>query len=64
MPIYEFKCQACDHCFEKLVFVSEDEPVRCPKCNKADVKKQVSCASFIGASGLSRCAPGSRKGFS
>ncbi|MBW1778496.1 MAG: zinc ribbon domain-containing protein [Deltaproteobacteria bacterium] len=64
MPIYEFECKDCDHCFERLVFVDDDRPVKCPRCDSARVKKLVSCASFIGASGLAGCGPGSGKGFS
>ncbi len=62
MPIYEFQCNKCDHCFEKLVFVEEDEPVQCPKCRSTQVKKLVSCASFI--SGVGGCAAPPGKGFS
>ncbi|MBT8357040.1 MAG: zinc ribbon domain-containing protein, partial [Desulfobacterales bacterium] len=37
MPIYEYKCEKCDCCFEKLVFGSDKEPVSCPECEARDV---------------------------
>jgi len=64
MPIYEYQCDTCRHCFEKLVFAGDTETVTCPKCRGVEVKKRISCASFIGASGLSGCAPGTGRGFS
>ena len=29
MPIFEYTCETCDHCFEKLVFSEDEEPHRC-----------------------------------
>jgi len=45
MPIYEYKCESCDHQFEKLVRISADAPP-CEVCG-AKVKKLVSAAGFI-----------------
>jgi putative FmdB family regulatory protein len=40
MPLYESKCGACDHCFEVLV---RDQTVPiCPKCQAANVERQLS----------------------
>jgi len=63
MPIYEYQCENCDHCFEKLVFASDDELPTCPECTGKKVKKLVSCSSFIGSSGLGSCT-GATGGFS
>jgi len=30
MPLYEYKCEKCEHVFERLVF--GDDPVDCPQC--------------------------------
>ena len=49
MPIYEFKCKNCDHCFEKLVFKGDEKYITCPECGAAQVEKLMSTASFIGA---------------
>ena len=32
MPIYEHKCEACDHVWEDLFKVSDPIPEECPKC--------------------------------
>ena len=44
MPIYEYQCKSCCHCFEELLLsVSDPTPV-CPKCKCADVEKLMSAA--------------------
>jgi putative FmdB family regulatory protein len=42
MPIYEYQCKACCHCFEQLVLSANDAPPLCPKCQCADVEKLMS----------------------
>jgi len=32
MPIYEYRCQQCDHLFEMLQSINDDPP-QCPVCN-------------------------------
>lgn len=64
MPIYEYKCEKCDHSFEKLVFVSDDEDVVCPMCGTGQVKRILSSTSFIGISGGNSCSAGAPQGFS
>jgi putative FmdB family regulatory protein len=40
MPIYEYRCEACQHELEALQKLS-DEPLRdCPKCGAASLRKQ------------------------
>ena len=41
MPMYEFKCEPCDHAFETLVRGSSDVP-HCPKCKGTTLLKQFS----------------------
>lgn len=41
MPMYDYKCGACDHTFEKIVksdnrLDAEQEP--CPKCGKHEIR--------------------------
>lgn len=43
MPIYEYGCQDCGHCFEYLHFVGDDSPPDCPQCQSKRVKRQLSC---------------------
>ena len=49
MPIYEFRCTACTHEFEELVFSRSAAP-RCPRCG-GEVQRR---PSTFGTSGLSR----------
>ncbi len=46
MPIYEYVCQACGHDLEALQKLSDTPLTECPKCGKAELKKQVSAAGF------------------
>ncbi len=64
MPIYEYKCKECEHCFEKLVFAGDKESIECPECGTRQVDKLMSCSSFMD-SGIGRaCSSGSSSGFS
>ncbi|RJQ73277.1 MAG: zinc ribbon domain-containing protein [Desulfobacteraceae bacterium] len=51
MPIYEYQCAGCGHCFETLVLHHAEVPkIACPKCGAGKVKKLMSCLSaFEGA---------------
>lgn len=43
MPIYEYKCQACDRDFEHFAkSIQSREPVLCPHCKSKKVQKQLS----------------------
>ncbi|MEW5908642.1 MAG: zinc ribbon domain-containing protein [Thermodesulfobacteriota bacterium] len=45
MPIYEYQCNRCCHCYEELVFSEKDALPKCPKCSSRDVKKLLSAGS-------------------
>ncbi len=64
MPIYEYKCDQCDHGFEKLVFAGDKIDVKCPRCGEEKVKKLMSSSSFIGEGMGSACVSGNAGGFS
>jgi len=64
MPIYEYQCEKCHHCFERLVFNSDDEKANCPECDHSRVKRLLSSTCFIGSSGGSGCSKRAPKGFS
>ena len=64
MPIYEYKCEKCESCFEKLVFSGDKEPVECPECGTKQVKKLMSCASFMDSGIGGACTSGTSSGFS
>ncbi len=46
MPIYEYKCSACDHRLEKLQKMSDNPLTDCPECDKPALSKLVSAAGF------------------
>jgi len=46
MPIYEYKCNACDHRLEKLQRMSDDPLKVCPECDEQELTKLVSAAGF------------------
>lgn len=41
MPIYEYRCEPCQHQFEAFLATSSDA-VACPQCEGADLKKLMS----------------------
>jgi putative FmdB family regulatory protein len=54
MPIYEYKCNDCDHIFEIITTSSKaDEKVQCSKCKSEKVNKLMSAGSFRLNSGSS-----------
>ena len=46
MPIYEYKCQNCEHYFEVLQRISEEPLSTCPECKKNTLIKLVSAPNF------------------
>ncbi len=45
MPIYEYRCDHCGHCFEKLIRSDGDTPTNCPACEREDLRKLFSSFS-------------------
>lgn len=64
MPVYEYKCENCNHIFEKLVFASDSEGIECPKCDGIRVKRLISSICYINSSGGDSCVSSPSKGFS
>ena len=64
MPIYEYQCKKCDHSFEKLIFLGDEETINCPSCGHNNVKKLLSAGSFMSSAGIGICAANAPKGFS
>lgn len=65
MPIYEYQCGKCGHCFEQIQGVSEKEPeTLCPKCGSTKTEKVLSTFSCGGSREIDvkapsgGCAPG------
>lgn len=46
MPIYEYKCEECDHQFEKIQKFSDNPLLECPECHKNSLNKLVSQGNF------------------
>ena len=46
MPIYEYRCESCEHRLEKLQKMSEGDLVDCPECHRPALKRLVSAAAF------------------
>ena len=58
MPIYEYECKKCSHCFEVLLLFTYDPPPQCPECQSEDVAKLISSSTmrkreeYTGAGGM------------
>lgn len=46
MPIYEYRCESCDHELEALQKMADAALTDCPKCGEPALKKRVSAAAF------------------
>ena len=46
MPIYEYRCESCNHEMEAVQKISEDSLVKCPACGNDTLKKIISAAGF------------------
>ena len=46
MPIYEYRCESCDHRLEKLQKMSEGDLVDCPECERPALKRLISASAF------------------
>jgi len=50
MPLYEYKCNACESRFEVLQKIGADSSeVRCPRCGSGEVSKQLSTFAAAGS---------------
>ncbi|MEO0443173.1 MAG: zinc ribbon domain-containing protein [Pseudomonadota bacterium] len=46
MPIYEYRCKACDHTLEALQKINEEPLSYCSKCDQDALVKKVSAPAF------------------
>ena len=46
MPIYEYRCQSCNHDLEVMQKMSDPELSDCPACGQPQLKKLMSAAGF------------------
>ncbi len=60
MPIYEYKCNACGHEFDRLCPISKrDDPGECPECGSNQVSRGVSRVASAKIEGGDYSSPGS-----
>jgi putative FmdB family regulatory protein len=45
MPIYEYRCSACGHPFDKMQRVDAPDPA-CPACGSPETQRKVSLSAF------------------
>jgi putative FmdB family regulatory protein len=58
MPIYEYRCGKCGHCFEQIQGAGEAEKkVECPQCGAAKAERMMSSFSCGGGKGIEPGAP-------
>ena len=48
MPIFEFVCSKCGKEFERLVFSSDLDTLRCPDCDSSEITRMLSVFSSSG----------------
>jgi putative FmdB family regulatory protein len=46
MPIYEYRCESCDHELEALQKMSDPALSQCPACQNESLMKVISAAAF------------------
>ncbi len=46
MPIYEYKCDQCDHRLEMLQKINDDPEKICPECGEEGLRKLISAVAF------------------
>ncbi len=60
MPIFEYRCEACGHHFEAILF-GQQTP-QCPKCHTEKLEKQLSTFAVSKGSSAPSAAPACRQG--
>lgn len=46
MPIYEYRCAACNHELEAIQKLSDPELTDCPACEQPALRKRISAVAF------------------
>lgn len=46
MPIYEYRCEACEHTLDALQKISDDPLKDCPACGDPSLKRLISAPAF------------------
>jgi len=48
MPIYDYRCEKCDHFFEKIVMTTREPALVCPECNSVEIERIASLPTLTG----------------
>jgi len=46
VPIYEYRCDRCDHQLEMLQKINDDPAKACPECGEDSLRKLISAVAF------------------
>ena len=46
MPIYEYRCDGCNHELEKLQKLADEPLTLCPQCGESQLRRKISAAGF------------------
>ncbi len=46
MPVYEYCCKKCGHCFDALQGLSDEPLSQCPQCQELSLEKMMSAPMF------------------
>jgi putative FmdB family regulatory protein len=47
MPTYEYRCEKCEHEFEREQRITEDPIKKCPACGSLRARRLISATSFV-----------------
>nr|CRH04507.1 conserved protein of unknown function[Include Zinc ribbon domain] [Candidatus Magnetococcus massalia] len=50
MPLYDYKCNSCEHGFEVSHGMSEKPELSCPSCQGKEIRKVLSTGGVMGSS--------------
>lgn len=46
MPLYEFQCKKCEHCYDEICSFSKIKKLKCPKCKSTSKEQLVTSFGF------------------
>lgn len=61
MPLFEYKCNACDKLFETVVKRDEEEPKECIHCHHDRIEKQYGWSGGYKIKGMNTASTTPRK---
>ena len=46
MPLYQYRCETCEHQFEAIQKITDEPLIHCPACDAPALRKVMSAAGF------------------